>query len=285
MRNQVRKNLIEYLGITIGSLIVALGLDIFQIPNKIAAGGLSGLATVAHYVFGFKVGLVMLALDIPLFLAGLKNIGWRFGIKTLYGFLTLALFIDSLASYVPIPTQNMLLASLYGGIVIGAGLGIVFYFGGSTGGTDTIALLIHKYFKVSIGKGLLIIDGFVIALAAYVFGLEQGLYSLISLFVAAKVIDLIQEGEGFAKLALIITPYHKEIADTILREMDRGVTYLTGKGAYSGEEKDVIMVVFSRNEVSRIKEIVASIDKKAFMVITTANEALGEGFKEIIKDK
>lgn len=269
----------NYLGITLGTFITALGLVLFLVPNKIAAGGVSGLATVIYYVFKFKVGLTMLALNVPLFLFGLKELGIRFGLKTLYGTVTLSFFIDLISPYLKPPTHDLLLASIYGGIVTGLGLGIVFKFGGTTGGTDLAARLIHRYLKISVGQSLLFIDASVIALAAMVFNVELALYAFLVVFLTAKVIDLVQEGEGFAKAALVISNKNKEIGEMIMRDLDRGVTYLQGRGGFTGQNKEVLLVVVTRSEVSRLKQLVAKTDPKAFVIVSSVNEALGEGFK------
>ncbi|WP_227762346.1 YitT family protein [Zhaonella formicivorans] len=269
----------NYLGITLGTFITALGLVLFLVPNKIAAGGVSGLATVIYYVFKFKVGLTMLALNIPLFLFGLKEMGIRFGLKTLYGTVTLSFFIDLISPYLKPPTHDLLLASIYGGIVTGLGLGIVFKFGGTTGGTDLAARIIHRYLKLSVGQSLLLIDASVIALAAMVFNVELALYAFLVVFLTAKVIDLVQEGEGFAKAALVVSDKNKEIGEQVMRVLDRGVTYLQGRGGFTGQNKEVLLVVVSRSEVSRLKQLVAKTDPKAFVIVASVNEALGEGFK------
>lgn len=271
----------NYLGITLGTFITALGLVLFLVPNKIAAGGVSGLATVIYYVFKFKVGLTMLALNIPLFLFGLKEMGIRFGLKTLYGTVTLSFFTDLITPFLKPPTHDLLLASIYGGIVTGLGLGIVFKFGGTTGGTDLAARIIHRYLKLSVGQSLLLIDASVIALAAMVFNVELALYAFLVVFLTAKVIDLVQEGEGFAKAALVVSDKNKEIGEQVMRGLDRGVTYLQGRGGFTGQNKEVLLVVVSRSEVSRLKQLVAKTDPKAFVIVSSVNEALGEGFKNI----
>lgn len=278
------KTLISYLGITVGALLTALGLVLFLVPNKIAAGGVSGLATVIYHVFHLKVGLTMLALNVPLFLMGIKELGVRFGIKTLYGTIALSLFTDLITPYLKAATQDLLLASIYGGIVTGLGLGIVFRFGGTTGGTDLAARIIHRYLKLSVGQSLLLIDASVIALAAMVFGLERALYAFLVVYLTAKVIDVVQEGEGFAKAALIVSEHSEQIGKAVMQDLDRGVTYLEGKGGFSGKQREILLVIISRSEVSRLKQLVAQVDPQAFMIISSVNEALGEGFKSFKAD-
>lgn len=275
------KTVWSYLGITLGALLTALGLVLFLIPNKIAAGGVSGLATVIYYVFHFKVGITMLFLNVPLFLSGIKQHGIRFGLKSLYGTVALSVFIDAITPYVKVPTHDLLLASIYGGVLGGLGLGLVFRFGGTTGGTDLAARLIHKYIRLSIGQSLLLIDAAVIALAAVVFSVELGLYAFLVVFLTSKVIDLVQEGEGYAKAALVISDRNNEIGPLIMQELDRGITYLQGRGGFTGASKDVLLIVVSRSEISKLKQLVADVDPAAFVIVSNVNEALGEGFKSI----
>lgn len=266
--------------ITIGSLLTAVGLDMFLIPNKIAAGGVSGLATLAFHLFGSPVGLTMLAINIPLFIASVKALGPRFGIKTLYGFLTLSVFVDLLEPVLTSPTSDPLLASVYGGVITGVGLGVVFRAGGTTGGTDLAAQLALKYFSTSSGQALLFIDGLVIFLAGLVFSAELALYAMISVFISSRVIDVVQEGVGFGRAAFIISDHEQEIAEAVLNDLERGATFFEGKGAYSLNKKGILLTVVNRSEVSRLKKLVSEIDPSAFVIVANVNEVLGEGFKE-----
>jgi len=278
----MRNKIWDYIGITIGTLITALGMSVFLIPNRIASGGVSGLATVIYYTFGFKVGLVMLAINIPLFLYGLKELGMKFISKTLYATVTLSLFIDVLSPFVRSPTTDLLLSSIYGGLAVGFGLGVVFRFGATTGGTDLAAQIIYRYLKISVGQTLLLIDGLVILLAASVFGIELALYAFLVVFFTSKVIDLIQEGEGFAKAVFIISDYTPQIGKAILQDLNRGITYLEGRGGFSGRSREIILVVVGRSELSTIKNLVRNIDPRAFVMVSNMNEVLGEGFKSMV---
>ncbi|WP_373995601.1 YitT family protein [Moorella sp. E306M] len=275
-----RKEWLDYLGITTGTLITALGLVLFLVPNKIAAGGVSGLATVLHYVFGWPVGLTMLVLNIPLFLAGLKVLGWNFGLKTLYGTIMLSVFTDALALWLHAPTANALLASIYGGLMSGVGLGVVFRSGGSTGGTDLAALLFGHFLHISSGVGLLLVDALVISLAGLTFNVELALYAFLALILTSRAIDAIQEGGGYAKAAIIISDHAETIARQVMEELDRGVTGLAGRGLYTGKEREVLLVVVQRSEVSRLKSLVAAVDPEAFVIVSNVHEVLGEGFRQ-----
>lgn len=274
------KTLREYFFILGGSLFTAVGLDMFLVPNKIAAGGVSGIATIIYYITHWPVGTVMLVINVPLFLAGVKKLGMVFGIRSLFGTITLSLFVDLLASKVPVPTKDPLLASIYGGILVGIGLGFVFRNKGTTGGTDLAAAIVNNYMKLSVGVILFVIDASVIVAAGIVFrSAELALYALLTVFLTARVIDFVQEGFGNAKAALIISTQPDVVSEAILRQMDRGVTALRGKGMYTGADRDIILSVVTRAEISSLKELVHNIDPGAFVILTDIHEVLGEGFK------
>lgn len=275
------KVLREYFFISIGVLLTAVGLDMFLVPNKIAAGGVSGIATIVHYAVAFPVGTVMLAINIPLFIIGIKQLGLGIGIRSLFGTITLSILVDFMASLqLPVPTHNPLLASIYGGIIVGVGIGIVFRNKGTTGGTDLAAAIINNYMKLSVGVVLFIVDASVIIAAGLVFrSAELALYALLTVFLTARVIDIVQEGFGNTKAALIISGKPEEVANAIMQKLDRGVTSLMGKGMYTGNERDVILSVVTRPEISILKDLVYEIDPKAFVILADVHEVLGEGFK------
>ncbi len=271
--------IVDCLGILLGVVLTAIALDIFLIPNKIAAGGVSGLATVVYHLFHIPVGLTMLLLNVPLFLASVKYLGMSFGFKTIIGAISLSFFVDLLSPYLPVITQDALLASIYGGALSGVGMGITFRFGGSTGGTDLAARLVNHLFGTSVGQALLINDFVVIALAGVFFNAELALYALICLFVTSKVIDLIQEGLDYAKAAFIISDKIDEIADAVLNGLQRGATSLKGEGMYTRKERNILLCIVTRSELVKLKSIVKEIDPKAFVMIAEVHEVLGEGFK------
>jgi len=270
----------EYLFILVGCLLTAMGLDMFLVPNKIAAGGVSGIATIVHYVAHLPVGIVMLVINVPLFLAGTKKLGMRVGLRSLFGTFALSLFIDFLAPVLPVPTTDPLLASIYGGIIVGIGIGMVFRNKGTTGGTDLAAAIINKYMKMSVGVVLFVVDASVILAAGVVFkSAELALYALLTVFLTARVIDIVQEGFGYAKAAIIISQKPEEVAQSIMQKMDRGATALHGRGLYTGVERDVILSVVTRAEISNLKELVHTIDPQAFVILTDVHEVMGEGFR------
>lgn len=276
--------ILDYAQIILGSFIGALGLTMFLVPNKLAAGGVSGIAIVLHYLFKLPVGWTMLMLNVPLFLAGVALFGKSVGIKTLIGGLLFSVFTEITADF-PVPTQDLILSTVYGGIVLGVGLGIVFRARGSTGGTDLASMILHHFVPaISVGQGILIIDFFVIILSGFVFNWELAMYAWISLFISSKVIDLIQEGFNYAKAAYIISVKAEEVSNKILTEMDRGVTLLNAKGGFSLEEKNVLLCVITRFEVSKLKSVVHETDPKAFVIIHDVHEVLGEGFSYKIHD-
>jgi len=268
-----------YAGITLGAVLTAVALNMFLIPNKVAAGGVSGMATVLHYLVGAPVGVTMLALNIPLFLASIKVLGAKFGVRTLYGAAILSAAIDLSAPFTPVLTHDLLLSSLYGGVLSGIGMGIVFRFGGTTAGTDLAAAIINKLTRISVGQALLAVDFFVIASAGVAFAsAELSLYALISLWLTSHIIDLVQEGPSTAKAFLIVSDAAEIVADKIMAEMDRGVTFLQGKGGYTRQARDILFCVVTASEVVRLKELVTSVDPAAFVIVADAHEVMGEGF-------
>lgn len=276
-----KRAVIDYIGITVGSLFVALALTVFLVPNRIAAGGISGLATVFYYITSFPIGITMLAINIPLFFAGTKIMGASFGFRTIYGILALSIFTDLLQPHMVSLTDDLLLASIYGGVLSGIGLGIVFRSRGTTGGTDLIASLINHFTGVTVGEGLLIADGIVVTLAGIFFNLEVALYAAVTIFITSNTIDTVQEGLHFKKGVLIISDKVDEINEMVVNDLNRGATRFEAQGGYTGAEKAVLLCVISRTEISELKKAITEIDKEAFVIISNVNEVLGEGFTEI----
>ncbi|MGE5527628.1 MAG: YitT family protein [Patescibacteria group bacterium] len=281
-RMRIKAALRDYGLIFLGVSLTALGLVWLLIPNRIAAGGASGLATIVYYVCHWPVGPVMFAINLPLFLACLRVFGARFGARTLFGTAVLSLMVEAWQFVLKGPlTHNLLLAALYGGVLTGAGMGLVFRANGTTGGTDLGAQLLHKLTGITVGQALLIIDAAVIALAGVVFrSPEAALVAIITVFVASKAIDTVLLGVDYAKAAVIISDAAPAIGAALLHELQRGVTGLDGRGLFSGLYKEVLLCVISRSEEARLKEIVHRLDARAFVIITGVHEVLGEGFKE-----
>lgn len=264
--------------ILIGSLITGLAFNLFFLPNRIASGGVSGLSVLAEAWFGAEPAFTQWALNIPLFILGVIFLGKQYGIRSLLGSFVLPLFIF-LTKDGPVPTTNPLLASIYGGIGVGLGLGLVFRGRGSTGGLTIAAQIIQKLTGFSFSLSVVLLDGTVITLAAFVLGMEQAMYALIGLFVTGRVINALEVGFSTTKVAYIISDHTEDISQAILNDLDRGLTKLNAQGGYTGDNRTVLMVVVGQNEITRLKAIVRSVDPAAFVIITEAHEVLGEGFK------
>ncbi|GAK02608.1 hypothetical protein JCM19037_853 [Geomicrobium sp. JCM 19037] len=262
-----------------GSALVAISYNLFLLPNQIASGGVSGFATIIYETVGIAPHLTLWALNIPLFILGMLLLGgWNYGAKTIVGTLFLPFVVFLTQDWAPL-TNDPLLASLFGGIGVGAGLGLVFRSGASTGGTDLAAQIINKYTGLSLGACVFFMDGLIVTISAFAFSIELALFALIGLFVTGKTIDIVQTGLGYDKMAFIITANEERVKEAILTDVDRGVTKLQASGGFTDDERPVLMVVVNRNEVSKLKYTVQKIDHHAFVVVTNATEVLGQGFK------
>ncbi|AWP28370.1 MULTISPECIES: YitT family protein [unclassified Paenibacillus] len=273
--------------IIIGSAIYAFGLLYFIIPNELMEGGVTGITVLLNYAFNISPSISTMVLNIPLFLVGMKILGKRQSIYTGLGIASLTLFLwlfEMLINrgyIVPFRTEHdYILASLYAGVTLGAGLGIVFRFGGTTGGSDIIARIINRKFGFSMGQIILSLDILIIGLSLFFIPLERILYTLVAVFIASKVIDFIQEGAYAARAFTIISDHAPEIAERITIDMERGVTLIPAIGVYSKQAKHMVYCVVSRQEIRRLTEIAKSIDPRAFMIINDVNDVHGEGFKE-----
>lgn len=286
----------DYLWIIVGSIITAAAINIFLVPYKIAPGGVTGIATVTYYLSGGRlpVGTTMLILNIPLFIFGMRFIGGRFTIRTLFSTIFLSAvidltkpFTDYFTSHYLINLDSMtsnpdyLLYSIFGGFFMGAGLGFVFRSGATTGGTDLAARIVRHFVpQLTMGQLLLVIDSSVILFAAISFNsFLLALYAILSLYISSKVIDAIMEGVNFAKAVYIISDKSDELARLILVELDRGVTGLKGTGMYTGTDKQVLYCVLHRGQLPLLKLLVKKTDPTAFVILTDIREVLGEGFK------
>jgi len=271
----------EIIGVSAGVILTAMGLDMFLIPNKIAAGGVSGIATILHYLINVPVGAAMLVLNVPLFAVAIYRLGLRFGFRSLFGTVTLSLAVDALAPFLPVPTHDLLLASLFGGVLVGLGLGLVFKYNGTTGGTDLLAAILRTYTGVNIGQLLFMVDATIVIAAGFVFeSAELSMYALITIFVTAWLIDLVQEGFSYTKAFLIISDRPAEISAAIVEGLNRGATAWPARGVYTGAGREVLLSVVNRSEVTRLKDIIYQVDPHAFVILADVHEVLGEGFKE-----
>jgi uncharacterized membrane-anchored protein YitT (DUF2179 family) len=277
----LKKKFTPSLGVLLGSLIMAAGMNLFLIPHRLAAGGISGLGVIFFHLFRIPAGLTITVLNLPLFIAAWFILGPGAVIRSLLGTFFFPLAIELTAPYLPAATQDPLLAAVYGGMIMGLGLGLVFRCHGSTGGTALLSLILNRTTGLTAGQGLLGGDLAVIGLAVFVFGGEAAMYAALSLFVSTRVIDLLQEGLSPAKAVLIITVRAEEINRRLLRDLGRGVTRLTGRGGYTGEEREVLLCVVTRPQVARLKELIYELDPAAFVIIGNAGEVHGEGFREM----
>ena len=266
--------------IAIGCAIFAFGVDYFLLANGLAEGGFTGIGLLLHYTFGWSVGAFFILSNIPLILLGWKMWGWEFVTKTITGVILSSIFLEAFHTY-QLPVDNLLLPALYGGLLSGAGLGLVIRFGGTTGGADIIARITNRYFGISMGRFYLIFDSCVLLMVAAIHGLTIALYSVVTVFISSKVVDLVVDGLDSAKQALIISNHNDRIAEFIANDLDRGFTILNGRGGYCDAQKDVILCVVSRWEIFKLRKTVIEIDPRAFVIISNVNEAFGEGFKSI----
>ena len=266
-----------YLLILLGCLIGGAAYPTFIVPHNIAPGGLTGIAAIFNYLFHWPVGISSLVMNIPLYILSWKTMGRVFAFRSLVATFVFSLSID----YLPLPplTEDPMLAGIFGGVVLGIGLGLIQRGGATTGGTDMIARLVHHHFSVlSVGFILFLADCAVILCAAFTMNLEIALYSLICIFVSAKALDVVILGLGNSKACYIISESADDISKRILHEMDRGVTRLEGIGEYSGETRSVLLCVIASRETMHMKRIVREVDPRAFMFVTDTHEAVGEGF-------
>ena len=280
--NNIKQTIIDYIVIAIGALIFSLGIVMFSAPNNIAPGGVSGIGTMLNHLFNIPIGSVIIAFNIPLFIFSFKKFGKKFFYKSLYATFLTSTLIDILPfilekHYIYSP----LLASIFGGVSIGVGVGLIFLRGGTTGGADILAKLIKlKHPHLSLGTLVFIIDAVIVVSTLFVYrSIEALLYSTILFFVTSRAVDAIIFGAARSKMLLIITSHPQEISKRIMDEIGHGVTLIPASGGYTDSEKTIILSVVRPNEVAEINKFVKEIDRGAFTVITESNEVLGYGFQ------
>ncbi|WP_375546968.1 YitT family protein [Paenibacillus sp.] len=272
------RNLLDITLIAIGSFAIALGFNMFMLPNGIAAGGVSGISVLIKSWLGLEPAFTQWAMNIPIFFLGLWLLGKSYGLRSLLGSVILPLFVFLTKDW-PLPTSNPLLASIYGGIAVGLGVGVVYRGRGSTGGLATIAQIVQKFSGRGFSFCVVMLDGSVILLAACTLSLEKALYALVGLYVTGKIIDMVELGFNYSKVAYIISNHTERISEAILNDLDRGLTRLNAQGGYTGDNRIVLMVVIGQSEATRLKTLVRSVDPDAFVIISNTHEVLGEGFK------
>jgi len=272
-----------YLLIVLGSFIMAAGFVLFISPYKLAPGGVYGVAIVLHYLINTPIGLVGILIDIPLTIIGIKILGPKFGMKTVVGFVLLSAWISLLEftwGYEPLVEGDPLLSAIFGGLLIGFGLGLIFKSKASSGGSDIIAMILNKYTKIPIGQLMIIVDAAIVMISLVAFDdWKIPLYSWIVIFITGKVVDAVIQGVSYDKTCMIITDKPEEVSNKILVDLNRGGTFIRARGMYSGEEKDMIYTVVNRREVAILQDYIRQVDPNAFMTVIDANEIVGNGFK------
>lgn len=270
---------IRALLIAIGVTFEAIALEAFLVPNKIIDGGVVGISIMMEHLSGWPIGVFLIIINIPFFIIGYKQMGKTFTITSACG-VTLLAFLTTLMTPIPRFTDDLLLAAVFGGIIMGIGVGLVIRNGGSSDGTEILAVLFNQKTPFSVGEVVLFMNIFILGSAGFVFGWNYAMYSLIAYFVAFKMIDITSEGLESSKAVWIISDQHEEIGDALNDRLGRGVTYLNGEGAYTGNNKNVIFTVISRLEEAKVKNIVDSIDKSAFLAISDIHDVKGGRFKK-----
>jgi uncharacterized membrane-anchored protein YitT (DUF2179 family) len=285
---------LDYGMITIGSFIMAVGYVFFITPHKIVPGGVYGLGIIVYYLTkgmslwpdGFPIGLFSMLVNIPLTYIGIKLIGPRFGVKTIYGFICSSILMDIITwsrtvGDAPL-VDDVLLSCIFGGVLSGIGLGFIFKSKATSGGSDIIAMIITKYTRIPIGQMLIWVDSAIVLVGLAVFKDWQiPLYSMIVIYITGRAVDLILEGENYNKAMIIISDKHEEIKQKIIYDLERGGTYLKGVGMFTNEEKYIIFTVVSRREAAILEEQINLVDPGAFITIMNASEILGEGFRSL----
>ena len=277
----IKKIIINFTQIIIGTIIMAVSIDLFLLPNQLSVGGFSGIGTIGYYIFNMPVGTTVFILNIPLFVLVLFKNGKKFFLEALVGTLSLSYFLNLFDNFKGL-TDSAFLGCIYGGILSGIGTAIVLNANASTGGTDLFAQLIKTYFpNIKTGNVIIIFDTIIVVISTIVFKeIEIGLYSAIAIYIMGKVLDVFFEGIDFAKMLIIISPKYMEISNEINDKVKRGTTAIYGKGMYTQDETNLILCVASRKEVGLIRKIIKKKKKKAFLIITNAREVYGNGFKK-----
>lgn len=299
--------IIDYLAITFGAAIMAIGIGVFLVDAKVVPGGVSGLSMSIHYLTGLPVGLMIWVLNIPLYIWGVKELGKEFGIRTFYGFTLNSFFIDFFRGDVPgfsfirlqdtqtiknLQQNDFLFLILIGSALLGLGLGIVFKFKGTTAGSDIVAAIMHKRFGVKPGMAIMITDFFVILLAGFIIDFKDlagersavtlTFYALFLLFVSSRLVDAIMDGFDYARSVNIISDSNEEIAQAIMDDLSRGATAIKARGLYRNIDREILTTVVTLKELSKLLSIIKKVDPKAFVTVSNVHEVMGEGFRRRI---
>ncbi|MBL4952833.1 YitT family protein [Neobacillus sp. YIM B02564] len=273
------KIILRVIGITIGAILMATGLEIFLVPNKVIDGGITGISIMLSYLSGWKLGIFLFILNLPFVYLGYKQMGKTFALSTVYGIIVLSIFTTF---FHPIPpfTEDILLATVFGGMILGIGVGLVIRNGGALDGTEILAIVINNKVPFSVGQIIMIMNIFILGTAGFVFSWDRAMYSLLAYVIASKAIDGVVAGLEGTKSVWIISDVAEEIGEAVNARLGRGVTYLQGEGAYTGDNKKVIFSVITRLEESKLTTIVEEIDPSAFLAIADISEVRGGRFKK-----
>lgn len=269
----------KYLVLIVGSLIYSAGLEIFLVPNNIIDGGVVGISIMASYLTGIPFGVYMVVLNLPFLYLGYKQIGKTFAISTIISIIALSIFSEFLEP-VPKITEDYFLAAIFGGIIAGAGVGLVIRQGGSLDGTEITAIILDRKTSFSVGEVVMFFNLFILGAAGFVFGWDKAMYSLVAYFIISKMIDVVLKGLDESYAVMIVSDEYEEIADALMHRLGRGVTYLHGQGAYTGDDKQVLYCVVTRLEVVKLKEIALEKDETAFVTINPVHDIVGGRFKK-----
>lgn len=263
--------------ILVGSFIYAFAINGLYIPHSLLSGGVTGIAMIFNYIFKWPISVTVIILNIPLFIGGYLQISKRFAYLSILGIFSVSLFLMITKGWA-VEVESTMVASIFGGILAGTGTGIVLKNQGSLGGTDILSVLINKYFSFSIGGISTAFNTIVLALAAFQFNLELAMYTMISIFVSSKALDAIQEGFNRRKTILLVSDHSQELAQNLFQNVQRGITFFNGEGAYTGQQKKIIYMVVRITELAKVKDIVRKTDPNAFMSIIDTKETEGKGF-------
>lgn len=278
------KSLGDFVLITLGALLQAFAVRLFLVPANLVTGGVTGLSQIVNHYTGFPIGVLILLGNLPLFMLGWRYLGGpRFALRTAYAVLAVSFFVDFLAYFLPPQglTSDLVLNTLYGGVASGIGYGLVYRGQSTSGGSDILARILNRKLSFSISQSYLLTDSLVMFLGGLVFSWENALYAIIMLYISGVAAEISLEGSNVVRTALIITSKPQLVQDRVLIDMQRGVTLMTGTGAYTGAERLILYVVVTRSEVTQLKALIHEIDPLAFIVIGQASEVLGEGFQPL----
>ncbi len=276
-----KRTALDSLFYLMGSVLYALSVNIFTAPNQIAPGGVTGVATLLNFLWGAPIGTMILLVNLPLLIAAWFRLGKAFTVRTLIVTVLSSVIIDATAPFLPVFRGDKMLIALFGGVLAGAGLGLIYMRGATTGGTEVVARLLERKFRhIPIGRLILLVDALVVAASALVYrNVETALYAMVLIFVSTSLMDTLVYGGDKGKMLLVMSKREQEIADAVLERMERGVTMLNATGAYTGGDRRVLLCAVRRSEMYELRSLVTDIDPGAFMIVVSTDEVLGEGFK------